>query len=237
MDCLGYAWYNPCRQQVMGVDGQSHSLLPNNIFSASVLFQDPPKTNRLNDCHLVAIHGHYHDVGEPVFGFGQYVEPEMEHLPVGDMSDERRSRVGQQVGPDCSKRTMILYRAVDAITSTFKPMDYVLADYGVGITSKVVDKVLDVFPESRSLLPRQGKFIHWALEHAQSMAVSYGRPMHVIMSTVPCSQVYEASNPGERFFDGPITAGRVLMTVTPEGEITATHRQSKDKALTVSPRS
>ena len=77
-------------------------------------------------------------------------------------------------------RTVTIYRGVVATVSDFKPMDYVT---------------------------RQRR---WAQEHADHVAAVEEEPSVVLKARVPTAQVFEASNPGEYFYDGPPVRGRVV---------------------------
>jgi hypothetical protein len=82
-------------------------------------------------------------------------------------------------------RSVVIYRATSANESTFKSMDYV----------------------TRSL-----KF---AQEHANHQASVEEQPQHVLKALVPSKNVFEAYNPGEYFYDGPETPGRVVYQIDP----------------------
>jgi hypothetical protein len=77
-------------------------------------------------------------------------------------------------------RHVVIYRAVLATTTTFKPMDCV----------------------TRSL--------RWAKEHCQHIAAIEEEPAHVIQAMVKSTEVFDAYNPGEYFYDGPEVAGKTI---------------------------
>lgn len=72
---------------------------------------------------------------------------------------------------------VMIYRAVDANVNHFNPMDYV----------------------TRSLKFAKG--------HADHNLVVQEEPQQVIAKTVKSSDVFEASNPGEYFYNGPEVKG------------------------------
>lgn len=76
------------------------------------------------------------------------------------------------------QRYALIYRAQPATDTTIKPMDYVT-------------------------LSRK-----FAKEHAQHMAVTEGEDYHMLRAMVPASDVYEAYNPGEYFYDGESVEGK-----------------------------
>jgi len=80
-----------------------------------------------------------------------------------------------------------IYRAVLSDVNTFNPMDYV----------------------TRS--------IKFAKEHADHIAAVEGKPAHVIKAMVEAKNVYDAYNPGEYFYDGPIiTKTKIVYRKEPE---------------------
>lgn len=91
----------------------------------------------------------------------------------------------RKLGPSLVSQGYVLskvkiYRAVLATIDTFKPMDYV----------------------TRSL-----KF---AKEHADHVQAVEGEAAHVIEMIAKATDVYEAYNPGEYFYNGPETKGNVI---------------------------
>jgi hypothetical protein len=73
-----------------------------------------------------------------------------------------------------------IYRAVPASVIHFKPMDYVT---------------------------RSKK---WAIGHAEHGAAVDEESYHVIRIMTPASNVFEAGNPGEYFYDGPEKRGSIV---------------------------
>jgi hypothetical protein len=79
---------------------------------------------------------------------------------------------------------VVIYRGVLKVETMFRSMDYVTLNR------------------------------RWAIGHAQHVAAVEGEPVHVLRAMVLAKDVYEAYNPGEYFYDGPIIAGRSI--VVPE---------------------
>lgn len=50
----------------------------------------------------------------------------------------------------------------------------------------------------------------WAKQHADHVAAIEEEPAVVIKAMVPIETVYEAYNPGEYFYDGKTTVGKVI---------------------------
>lgn len=78
-----------------------------------------------------------------------------------------------------------IYRGVGTDVITFRPKDYVTLSY---------------------------KF---ALDHARHTADIEEEPTHVLRLRVLASEVFEAYNPGEWFYDGPEAPGEVMRVVQP----------------------
>lgn len=78
-----------------------------------------------------------------------------------------------------------IYRTVPIEIKTFMSMDYVTLSY------------------------------NWAKGHAEHEVVVEEAPQHVISALVKASDVYEAYNPGEYFYDGPEVAGRTFFVIKP----------------------
>jgi len=83
-------------------------------------------------------------------------------------------------------RYVEIYRAVPTNMLHIKPMDYVT---------------------------RSKK---WAIGHAEHSVAVQEEPQHVLMAMVKSSDVYEAGNPGEYFYDGPEIKGKPVFVVKPE---------------------
>lgn len=108
-------------------------------------------------------------------------------------SEQRRGMKGNSVKEKEGKSYVIIYRAVDADEFHFNPMDYVTLNR---------------------------KFAH---EHAQHEAVVDDQDQHVLTALVKGSEVFEAPNPGEYFYDGPrIKAKRNI------GKVYKTHNLEED---------
>lgn len=80
-------------------------------------------------------------------------------------------------------RKVAIYRAAVSPTNSFKPMDYVT--------------------RSRA----------WAVGHAEHIAVVEEEDANVLKAMVNASDVYEAYNPGEYFYNGPEIAGTVIKII------------------------
>lgn len=78
-----------------------------------------------------------------------------------------------------------ILRAVDARETSIKPMDYVT---------------------------RSEKF---AVEHAEHQAAVTSAPQAVLKAMVKAADVYEAYNPGEYFYNGPVVQGVVIYSAKP----------------------
>lgn len=52
--------------------------------------------------------------------------------------------------------------------------------------------------------------LKFAVEHAENNAIYYGEPQKVIHAMIPNDKLYEASNPGEYFYDGENLAGKTI---------------------------
>lgn len=77
-------------------------------------------------------------------------------------------------------RYVTIYRAMPADVDSFKKMDY------VSLSRK------------------------FAKEHGLHMATVEGEDFHVLRAMVKASDVYEAYNPGEYFYDGPEIRGKLV---------------------------
>ena len=56
----------------------------------------------------------------------------------------------------------------------------------------------------------------WATEHAQHITATEEAPAHVLYAMVSTKHVYDAYNPGEYFYDGPLLpAKRIIYKITP----------------------
>lgn len=78
-----------------------------------------------------------------------------------------------------------IYRAVPININTFSPMDYVATAF------------------------------LFAKKHAEHGAAIDDEPHHVISILAKASNIYEAYNPHEYFYDGPPVAGRVYFVAKP----------------------
>jgi len=95
----------------------------------------------------------------------------------------QKGRPLPEVDPQYQGRNASIYRGAVATEASFKPMDYVTLSY---------------------------KF---AKDHAAHVAAVEGEDAHVLRARVPADQLFEAYNPGEYFYDGPVIAGEPVFTV------------------------
>lgn len=84
---------------------------------------------------------------------------------------------------------VVIYRAVPANIDSFKSKDYVT---------------------------RSRKF---AKEHADHVSAVEDEPAHVLKAMVKASDVYDAYNPGEYFYDGPEKKGKIIYKADPYGNL------------------
>jgi len=78
-----------------------------------------------------------------------------------------------------------IYRAIEGVNGKFNEMDYIT-------------------------LSRK-----FAKDHAKHNADMNGEPSVVLEARVPAGQVFEASNPGEYFYNGQSVEGKVIYTANP----------------------
>lgn len=91
----------------------------------------------------------------------------------------RRRQYGNRIDTtDITSKYVYIYRAVTATQDYFLPEDYVTPS------------------------------LKFAKGHADHTAVVHEEDQHVIMLRVEATDVYEATNPGEWFYDGPKKKGR-----------------------------
>lgn len=130
--------------------------------------------------------------------------------------EERRNEKGAPL-TDKQTRKAIILRATDTRTNTFKPMDYVLVN-PIAAIAPLAYKKMEKFLEG-DLDPKtaQEKLLSWVASHAQTMSVSYEDDHHVIAAVVDPKYLFEATNTGEYFYDGPIIEGKVAFGVNKLG--------------------
>jgi len=110
--------------------------------------------------------------------------PMIEEWDDGELSDaskaveNRRNLKGTSYLDETGKRFSFIYRAVNADEWLFKPMDYVTMST---------------------------KFAH---EHAEHNLVVDEEDQHVLSLMVKSELIFNASNPGEYFYDGPEVKGK-----------------------------
>ena len=80
----------------------------------------------------------------------------------------------------------------------------------VTIYRAVAQDVTEIKPEDYVTLSEK-----FARGHADHMVVTEEEPYVVLKALVNASDVYEAYNPGEYFYNGPPTSGQSIYTVSP----------------------
>ena len=138
-------------------------------------------------------------------------------LNSSEVDEKRKRRSKNPIGK--ASHNIYLIRAMDGVTDTFKPMDYVMEAGKIPISKEDIKQVMEYFGEERIPVKRPGaRNLLWVAEHAQNNAVVYGKPFIVGMIKTDASKVYEASNPGELLYDGEIKASTVLLGFDENGE-------------------
>jgi len=97
------------------------------------------------------------------------------------LANDRQKELGPCITATGYKDSfVVIYRAMNANTTTFTDYDYVT---------------------------RSQKF---AIEHCDHMTTTEEEPFHVVKAMVRAEHVFNASNPGEYFYHGPNKVGKVI---------------------------
>lgn len=147
---------------------------------------------------------------------GRFVKEELERfnalLTNNELEKRRNKEKGAPLSDKIGNKKVTILRAVNSRTNTFSPMDYVMIYQG-GISPRIYPHVEGFLRGEKDLNTEQETRIGWLASHASSMAVSYEDEHQVIVARVMSSNVYEASNTGEYFYDGPNMEGKVVMSI------------------------
>jgi hypothetical protein len=150
---------------------------------------------------------------------GSFVNEKLERfnsLLISDQLEFRKSQKGAPLSDKIGDKKVTILRAVNSRTNTFSPMDYVMTYQG-GISPRIYGHVEGFLNGDKDLESEQEKLIGWLGSHASGMAVSYQDEHHIIVARVKASDVFEASNNGEYFYDGNNLEGKVVLSVDKTG--------------------
>lgn len=111
---------------------------------------------------------------------------------------ERGKCVSEVLG---HRKTLLVMRAVVGEDPAILPMDYTFISPR-GLRPGAADRVITALEEGDEVTNREDRLLLKAVEHACTVALYKGEPCHVIAASVSSDDVYEATNPGEYFYDG-----------------------------------
>lgn len=159
-----------------------------------------------------------------------FIDPMLERFKplLNPASPDRRRKFecGKSLSETLGKRQVTIIRAADERTKTFKKMDYIMFHDGL-ISPNTYSIVEQYLLGETDLRTRQQKAVGWVASHAQTMAVSYGENHQVLLARVSTEDIYEATNPGEYFYDGDIIEGKIGFKVGEHGNYINPNNESE----------
>lgn len=134
-------------------------------------------------------------------------------------ADEVRARRATQRGARLSENpstTIYALRACRTEIDSFTPMDYCYISHQI-LPAGTIRRAVDCFTENLPPPTAAARLLTKAIEHACTCAAYHDEPHHILIQRVAARDVYEATNPGEYFYDGDTAKGVVTINVSPEG--------------------
>lgn len=137
-------------------------------------------------------------------------------LLMGREFKDRKKQEGAKLSDQIGDRMVTIIRASTDKTNTFSPMDYVIVHNGL-VSPSIYKQVQEHLTGDRDLVTPQQRVVGWVAEHAQTMAVSYSDPHHVMIGRVKASSISHATNNGEYFYTGGNVQGKVVISLNEIG--------------------
>lgn len=133
-----------------------------------------------------------------------------------DTQARRERERGQSVSEVLGyPKTLLVMRAMVGDDPAIQPMDYMFVSMRP-LRPGAAERVISALEEGDELTNREERLLLKAVEHACTVAMYKGEPCHVMAASVSSNDVYEATNPGEYFYDGKKPLRGSLLVVADE---------------------
>ena len=157
----------------------------------------------------------------------RFWEPEVQEefgglLPTTEIDKRRNSQRGDPV--EAGGQKVCIVRAMDANQKNFHPMDYVFCGT-FPIRESDIKRAVDYFEEEIQPITSKEKLLHNVICHMQTCAIYQGEPQKVMLQSVPKEDVYNATNPGEFFYDGEVRPGKDILICDENGSVNVAERK------------
>lgn len=129
---------------------------------------------------------------------------------------DRLKERGQVLDTNPHKKVFLI-RTMPEQADAMLPMDYAYLLDG-RISESTVRRVLRDYEEGDKPASQRGRALMKTLEHAVTSAIYQGNPYRIVVSAVPASDAFQATNAGEYFYGGdkPVS-GETIMMIDSDG--------------------